>query len=115
MTLPNAGAGKEALLCSVDIHQGGEMAIKLYRCSVQWSKHRRHPCWVIEKSLIDAGIGYERVPGPVRKSKRDVIFAETGQRLYPAIRFDDGTWYREESSEMARTIAEGRLMDNTGS
>jgi hypothetical protein len=37
------------------------------------------------------------------------------QRLYPAIRFDDGTWYREESSEMARTIAEGRLMDKAGS
>lgn len=87
------------------------MAVKLYRCNVQWSKHRRHPCWVVEKALIDAGIEYERVPGPVRKSKRDVMAAGCGQRLYPAIQFDNGTWYREESSEMARSIAESRLMD----
>jgi hypothetical protein len=91
------------------------MTVKLYRCSVQWSKHKRHPCWVIEKALIDAGIEYERVPGPVRKSKRDAVVAGTGQRLYPAIQFENGTWYREESSEMARTIAEGRLMEKAGS
>jgi len=90
------------------------MAVKLYRCSVQWSKHRRHPCWVVENALIDAGIKYERVPGPVRKSKRDVIFAGSGQRLYPAIQFENGSWYREESSEMARTITEGWLMDRAG-
>jgi hypothetical protein len=92
-----------------------EMAVKLYRCSVQRSKHKRHPCWVIEKALIDAGIEYERVPGPVRKSKRDVIVAATGQRRYPAIQLENGTWYREESSEMARAIAEGRLMEKAGS
>jgi hypothetical protein len=90
------------------------MAVKLYRCSVQWSKHRRHPCWVVEKALNDAGIEYERVPGPVRKSKRDGMVTGTGQRLYPAIQFENGTWYREESSEMARTITEGRLMDRAG-
>jgi hypothetical protein len=90
------------------------MAVKLYRCSVQWSKHRLHPCWVVEKALIDAGIEYERVPGPVRKAKRDGMVAGSGQRLYPAIQFENGTWYREESSEMARTIAEGRLMDRAG-
>jgi hypothetical protein len=43
-----------------------------------------------------------------------VIVAGTGQRLYPAIQFENGTSYREESSEMARTIAEGRLMDRAG-
>jgi hypothetical protein len=89
----------------------GAMAVKLYRCSVQWSKHTRHPCLVVEKALIDAGIDYERVPGPVRKGKRDVMVAGTGQRLYPAIQFENGTWYREESNEIAQTIAEGRLMD----
>jgi len=62
--------------------------------------------WVIEKALLDAGIEYERIPGPVRKSKRELIVAVTGQRLYPAIEFENGTWYREESSEMARTIAD---------
>jgi len=35
----------------------------------------------------------------------------TGQPLSPAIRFEDGSWYREESKEMARTISEGRLME----
>jgi hypothetical protein len=33
----------------------------------------------------------------------------TRQPLYPAIEFADGSWYREESREMARTITEGRL------
>ena len=51
------------------------------------------------------------MPGPVRKGKRDVVAEGSGQRLYPAIQFENGAWYREESSEMARTIAEGRLMD----
>jgi hypothetical protein len=87
------------------------MGVKLHRCSVQWSKHRRHPCWVVEKALIDAGIEYVREPGPVRKSKRDVMAAGSGQRLYPAIQFENGTWYRDESSEMVRVIAEGRLLD----
>jgi hypothetical protein len=91
------------------------MAVKLHRCSVQWSRHRAHPCWTVEKALMDAGIEYERVPGPLRKSKRDVIAAGTGQRLYPAIEFENGSWYREESSEMARTIAEGRLPEKAGS
>jgi hypothetical protein len=91
------------------------MAVKLHRCRVQWSRHRFHPCWVIEKALLDAGIEYERIPGPVRKSKRELVVAVTGQRLYPAIEFENGTWYREESSEMARTIAEGRLLEQAGS
>jgi hypothetical protein len=35
----------------------------------------------------------------------------TGQRLYPAIEFENGTWYREESKEMVRTIRDGKLME----
>jgi hypothetical protein len=35
----------------------------------------------------------------------------TGQRLFPAIEFENGTWYREESKLMERTIREGRLME----
>jgi hypothetical protein len=89
------------------------MAVKLHRCWVQLSRHRFHPCWTVEKALRDAGIEYERVPGPVPKSKRDVIAAGTAQRLYPAIEFENGTWYREESREMARTIAEGRLLEKS--
>lgn len=35
----------------------------------------------------------------------------TGQPLYPAIQLENGSWYREESREMARTIREGRLVE----
>jgi hypothetical protein len=90
------------------------MAVKLHRCSNQWVKIKAHPCWKIEKALMDMGIEYERVPGPVSKKKRDVIAEGTGQRLYPGIQFEDGTWYREESKAMERTIREGRLMEKHG-
>jgi hypothetical protein len=85
------------------------MAIKLHRCSNQWVKLSGHPCWRVEKELIDAGIEYERVPGPLRRSKRTAVKEGTGQESYPAIQFEDGTWYREGSKEMARRIREGRL------
>jgi glutathione S-transferase len=68
-----------------------------------------HPCWKVEKALMDMGVDYERVPGPVRRSKRDAIVAGTGQNLYPAIQFEDGTWYREQSKDMAARIREGKL------
>ena len=85
------------------------MAIKLHRCGGQWVKIKGHPCWRVEKALMDMGIEYERVPGPRRRDEREAIIAGTGQKLYPAIEFEDGTIYREESKEMARTIREGRL------
>jgi hypothetical protein len=87
------------------------MAVKLHRCSNQWVKIKAHPCWRVEKALMDMGVEYERVPGPVGRSKRTVIFEGTGQRLYPDIQFEDGTWYHEESKEMERTIREGRLTE----
>ena len=31
--------------------------------------------------------------------------------LYPAIQFEDGSWYREESADMAQTIRAGRLFE----
>jgi hypothetical protein len=90
------------------------MAVKLHRCSNQWIKVAGHPCWKVEKALIDAGVEYERVPGPLRKSKRDHLEQHTGGRLYPAIEFENGTWYREQSKDMAKTIAEGTLMEKKG-
>jgi hypothetical protein len=60
------------------------------------------------------GIDYELAPGPVRRSKRDEMEAHTGQRLYPAIEFGNGTWYRERSKDMEQTIREGRLMEKSG-
>jgi hypothetical protein len=86
------------------------MAVKLYRCSSQWVKVGGHPCWKVEKALQEMGIEYERVPGPLRRGKREAVFTGTGQRLYPAIQFEDGSWYRAESKEMERTVRAGELM-----
>lgn len=86
------------------------MAVKLHRCSNQWVKVGGHPCWRVEKALQQQGIEYERAPGPLSRGKRDVVFAGTGQRLYPAIEFEDGSWYRAESKEMERVIRAGALM-----
>jgi hypothetical protein len=85
------------------------MAIKLHRCSSQWAKISAHPCWKVEKALQDAGIEYERVLGPRKKDEREAIIAGTGQKLYPAIQFEDGTWYREQSKDMAARIRAGDL------
>ena len=49
------------------------------------------------------------VKGPLRSSKRDDLERMTGQRKYPAIEFEDGSVYREDSKDMAATIAAGRL------
>jgi hypothetical protein len=91
------------------------MAIKLHRCSSQWVKIQAHPCWKIEKALMDAGVAYERVPGPRKKDEREAVIKGTGQKLYPAIEFENGTWYREQSKDMAKTIREGHLLDRAGS
>jgi hypothetical protein len=85
------------------------MAVKLHRCSWEWVKVGGHPCWKVEKALIDAGVEYELVPGPHARGKRDAIMEGTGQNKYPAIQFEDGSWYREESKDMAETIRSGKL------
>jgi hypothetical protein len=90
------------------------MAVTLHRCTSQFVKIKGHPCWKIEKALQDMGIDYTRAPGPVRRSKRDHMADNTGQRLYPAIEFEDGTWYREESKDMEKTIRAGKLMEKAG-
>jgi hypothetical protein len=90
------------------------MAVKLHRCSWQWVKIKGHPCWRVEKALMDMGVDYERVPGPSSKSKRDVVFEGTGQRQYPDIQFEDGSWYREQSKDMEATIRAGQLDSKRG-
>jgi hypothetical protein len=87
------------------------MAVKLHRCGSQWVKIKGHPCWKVEKALIDMGVEYERVPGPRPKGDRADVIEGTGQQKYPAIQFEDGSWYREESKDMERTIREGRLAE----
>jgi len=89
------------------------MAVKLHRCGGQWVKIKGHPCWKVEKALMDMGIEYERVPGPRPKKQRTMLQTQTGQTKYPAIQFEDGSWYREESKDMERTIREGKLMERS--
>jgi len=92
------------------------MAVKLHRCSSHRVKVQGHPCWKVETALKDMGVDFELAPGPLRRSKRDEMEQHTGQRLYPAIEFEDGSWYREQSKDMAQTIRGGKLMEKaTGS
>jgi hypothetical protein len=90
------------------------MAIKLHRCKGQWVKIKAHPCWRVEKALIDTGVDYERVPGPGKRAERKAVIDGTGQQRYPAIQVEDGSWYREESKDMERRIREGRLRADPG-
>ena len=91
------------------------MAVKLHRCRYTWAKFGGHPCWTVQKALDEQGIQYEIVGGPwPRRKSRTAIIEGTGQSSYPAIQFEDGSWYREQSSDMARTISEGRLMEKQG-
>jgi glutaredoxin len=85
------------------------MAVRLHRCSNEWVKLSGHPCWKVQKALDEAGVEYQVVKGPLRSSKRDDLERMTGQRKYPAIEFEDGSVYREDSKDMAATIAPGRL------
>jgi len=85
------------------------MAIRLHRCRVEWLK--TGPCWRVEKALGEMGIDYKPAPGPSRPSKRKELIQHTGQRFYPAIEFENGTWYRDESKDMAKTISDGKLME----
>jgi hypothetical protein len=91
------------------------MAVILHRCKNVWAKVPGHPCWNVQKALDEQGIEYEidRGPWPSRKS-RTAMLENTGQTLYPAIEFEDGSWYREESKAMVRAIKEGRLMEKAG-
>lgn len=85
------------------------MPVTLHRCKLKWLKSG--PCWRVEKALKEMNIEYELAPGPSRPSRREKVLAHTGQKLYPAIEFENGTWYRDESREMAKTIRAGTLMD----
>jgi glutaredoxin len=86
------------------------MAVKLHRCPVTWAKSSGHPCWRVQQALDDMGIEYELVKAPwPRRSKRTAVIDGTGQRGVPAIELEDGTWWREQSAEMARAIRAGRL------
>jgi glutathione S-transferase len=85
------------------------MAVKLHRCPTMWLKISGHPCWRVQKALDEAGVEYEVVKGPHSRGKRARVIELTGQNKYPVIEFEDGTWYREDSKEMAERIRTRQL------
>jgi glutaredoxin len=87
------------------------MAVKLHRCSLEWVKIDAHPCWRVQKALDEQGIEYEVVKGPLRPGKRDELEQASGQRKYPAIEFEDGRVFRDESADMAEKIRAGKLFE----
>jgi hypothetical protein len=87
------------------------MAVKLYRCNVRWIKGP-HPCWRVEKALIDMNVPYEAVLGPGfpwGRKRRAELIEKTGQNVYPALVLEDGTVVKAESAELARRIRAGEL------
>ncbi len=86
------------------------MALKLHRCGVMWLKLDGHPCWKVQKALDEMGIDYEVVKEawPVR-SKRTAVREATGGTSLPALELEDGSWYREQSAEMAKAIRAGKF------
>jgi glutathione S-transferase len=89
------------------------MTVKLHRCSTMWVKIDAHPCWRVQKALDEHGIEYEVVKGPLRPGKRNDLEQLSGQRKYPAIEFEDGRAYRDESAEMAERIRAGKLFEGS--
>lgn len=87
------------------------MSVKLHRCPVMWAKIDAHPCWKVQKALDEQRVEYEVVKGPLRPGKRSDLEQLSGQRKYPAIEFEDGRVYREESADMTARIRAGHLFD----
>jgi len=84
--------------------------VKFHRC--RFVKFKIGACWTVQEALDEQGIAYENVIEPTYpRGKRKDIIEHTGQNYLPAIEFEDGAWYREESKAMAETILAGRLME----
>jgi hypothetical protein len=91
------------------------MKVKLHRCNVQFIKGP-HPCWRVESALRDMGIEYEKVVGPGlpwQRDKRIALIEKTGQKMFPAIEFEDGSVYKAESADMAKKIRAGELASSS--
>ena len=86
------------------------MAVKLHRCGNLWVKLDGHPCWRVQKALDAAGVDYEIVKEPLFRGKRANVIEHTHQNKLPAIEFEDGTWYRDESKAMVLRIGKGELV-----
>ena len=89
------------------------MAVKLHRCAWGWLYF--DICSRVQHALDDAGVEYEIVKVPTYpRGRRTEVIEHTGAHLVPAIEFEDGSWYRAESSDMAAAIRAGRLDEMRG-
>lgn len=69
----------------------------------------------MQKALNERGVGYEVVTAPTfPRGRRTDVITHTGEHFLPAIEFEDGTWYREDSRRMAAEIRAGRLDEHRG-
>jgi hypothetical protein len=84
------------------------MAIKLHRCKIMWVKGR-HPCWHVQKALDESGVEYELVKHPALRFNRKEFTERSGQKVLPAIEFEDGRIVREDSGDLAKRIRAGKL------
>jgi glutathione S-transferase len=87
------------------------MAVRLHRCPFTFLKTSSHGCWQAQKALDEAGIDYELVKAPLRRSKREAVIRLTGQEVVPVIEFEDGTAIREEGNVLADMIRSGKLFE----
>jgi glutaredoxin len=85
------------------------MALKLHRCPFMFNKLSGHPCWRVQKALDEAGVEYEVVKEPSLRWNRKAVEQRTGQRALPVLELEDGTWLREDSTDLAARVREGRL------
>jgi hypothetical protein len=93
---------------------GSDVAVKLHRCRFVWYRIA-HPCWTVQQALDEQGVEYEIVAEPTfPRGRRTDVIEHTGQHFLPAIEFEDGSWYREDSKEMAAVIGAGRLLEKAG-
>jgi hypothetical protein len=75
-----------------------------------WPPTDKHPCYAVQHALDEAGVEYEIVKEPLLpRSRRKSVIEHTGGPHLPAIELEDGTWWREQSADMAKAIRAGKL------
>jgi hypothetical protein len=85
------------------------MAIKVHVCPLTFVKSDGHSCWRVRKALLEEGVEHEVVKEPLLPPRRKAVMELSGQKRLPTIEFEDGTFYREESIDMASRIRAGEL------
>lgn len=89
--------------------------VKLHRCPFTFVHSDLDSCWKVQKALEQQGIEYEVVKAPLLpRSRRKDVQRISGQTWLPVIEFEDGSAYRAQSTEMAATIAAGKLFEQRG-